>query len=179
VHGLADDFLKKQPVFADIADGFLEFIADSVLVIHNATFDMGFINAELDRIDHEPLSLARTVDTVEIARRKFPGSPANLDALCKRFQIDNSGRDLHGALKDARLLADVYLELVGGREPGLTLSSGTAGSKPAARNAGTNQARQPRSARAHAPTADELAAHEKFMESITDPLWRAAPESQA
>ena len=169
VHGLSTEFLKDKPVFAAIADDFLAFIEDSPLVIHNASFDLGFINAELERIGAETISLARTSDTVEIARRKFPGSPASLDALCKRFNIDLSGRELHGALLDARLLADVYLELVGGREPGLALSK----TEQAGRR-GKAQERTRRDARPHAANEDELAHHRAFVEKLTNPLWSAS-----
>ena len=121
VHGLTSEFLSRHPTFLRIADEFLVFIADSELVIHNAEFDMRFINAELRLLGREPLSLERTLDTLAIARRKFPGAQASLDALCRRFNIDTSARAVHGALTDARLLAEVYLELVGGRQPGLAL----------------------------------------------------------
>ncbi len=120
VHGLTEEFLSDKPIFKDIVDGFLEFIGtDSKLVAHNASFDMKFINAELVNHGYEPLSNDRVVDTLIIARQKFPGSRVSLDELCKRFNIDNSSRTVHGALLDSELLADVYLELLGGREPGL------------------------------------------------------------
>ena len=167
VHGLGADFLAKHPVFAEIADDFLAFIGDAPLIIHNADFDMGFINAELAAIGREPLARERAIDTVRMARRKFPGAPASLDALCKRFQIDNSERDLHGALLDARLLADVYLELVGGRQPGFEL----AGDK---RTGGTAQAAAPRARREprpHAPSAEELDAHAAFLDKLAEPVW--------
>lgn len=117
VHGLSEEFLRTKPKFAEICDDFLAFIAGDPLVIHNAAFDMKFINAEIGKLGLEPLPEERAIDTVRLARRKFPGAPANLDALCRRFEIDNSGRDLHGALIDADLLAHVYLELIGGRQP--------------------------------------------------------------
>jgi DNA polymerase III subunit epsilon len=115
VHGLSEEFLAGQPIFPDVAEGFLEFIGDSPLIIHNADFDLGFLNAELDRLGKPPIPSARAIDTVRMARKKFPGAPASLDALCRRFQIDISHREQHGALKDSLLLAEVYLELVGGR----------------------------------------------------------------
>jgi len=117
VHGLGDDFLKDKPVFADIANDFVTFIGDAQLVIHNASFDMKFINAELSWINKTPIPLNKAIDTLQIARKKFPGSPASLDALCRRFNIDNSARTLHGALLDSEILAEVYLELSGGRQP--------------------------------------------------------------
>lgn len=123
VHGLGDEFLRDKPRFAEVAGAFLDFIGtESQLVIHNAAFDMKFLNAELGWLGLPPIMMERAVDTVAIARRKFPGSPASLDALCRRFGIDNSARDKHGALLDSELLAEVYLELIGGRQPGLVLS---------------------------------------------------------
>jgi DNA polymerase-3 subunit epsilon len=117
VHGLSEEFLKQFPVFSDHCEQILDFIADSPLVIHNAKFDMKFINAELSWCKKPEISLTRTVDTLALARKKFPGSPATLDALCKRFKIDLSAREKHGALIDTQLLAEVYLELCGGKEP--------------------------------------------------------------
>lgn len=123
VHGLSDDFLRDKPRFAEIAAAFLEFVgSDSRLVIHNAAFDMKFINAELGWLNLPHIPIDRALDTVAMARRKFPGAPASLDALCRRFGIDNSGREKHGALLDSELLAEVYLELVGGRQPDLVLA---------------------------------------------------------
>lgn len=122
VHGLGDEFLRGKPKFADVADAFLEFIGnDSKLVIHNASFDMKFLNAELKRAKRPTLPWSRALDTLALAREKFPGSPNTLDALCRRFKVDNSGRELHGALLDSELLAEVYLELIGGRQPDLVL----------------------------------------------------------
>ncbi|MFN3524845.1 MAG: DNA polymerase III subunit epsilon [Paracoccus sp. (in: a-proteobacteria)] len=122
VHGLGDDFLRDKPKFKQIADDFMEFIGpDARLVIHNATFDMRFLNAELRRANMPILPMERALDTLDMARRRFPGSPATLDALCRRFGVDNSVRELHGALLDSELLAEVYLELIGGRQPDLVL----------------------------------------------------------
>ncbi len=130
VHGLGDDFLRDKPKFAAIAADFVEFIgSDSMLVIHNAAFDMKFLNAELGWAGHSVLPLDRALDTVAMARRKFPGSPASLDALCRRFGIDNSAREKHGALLDSELLAEVYLELIGGRQPDFALSVTTEASE--------------------------------------------------
>ncbi|OYU38064.1 MAG: DNA polymerase III subunit epsilon [Pseudorhodobacter sp. PARRP1] len=123
VHGLGDDFLRDKPVFKAIAQDFLNFIGDSQLIIHNASFDMKFLNAELSWVNRPALPMTRATDTLMIARRKFPGSPATLDALCRRFGVDNSGREKHGALLDSELLAEVYLELVGGRQPDFGLSA--------------------------------------------------------
>lgn len=126
VHGLGDDFLRDKPRFRAIAPAFLAFIGDARLVIHNAPFDMKFLNAELTAAGHDPLPMARAFDTVALARQKFPGSPASLDALCRRFGVDNSAREKHGALLDSEILAEVYLELIGGRQPDLTLNPTTA-----------------------------------------------------
>jgi DNA polymerase-3 subunit epsilon len=168
VHGLGDDFLADKPAFDAVVEQFLDFIADSPLVIHNAAFDMGFINAELARIGRDPLPEARAIDTVSLARRKFPGASASLDALCRRFAIDNTARTLHGALLDAGLLADVYVELLGGRQPGLGLvAGGTAG------GGATGTARTARPPRPHAPSAEELAAHAAFVAGLKDPVWDA------
>lgn len=126
VHGISDDFLKDKPPFARVGQGFLDFIgADAKLVIHNAAFDMKFLNAELGWANLPLIPQDRALDTLLIARRKFPGSPASLDALCRRFGIDNSMREKHGALLDSEILAEVYLELIGGRQPGFGLTSET------------------------------------------------------
>ncbi|MDE0540231.1 MAG: DNA polymerase III subunit epsilon [Rhodospirillales bacterium] len=166
IHGLSDEFLSGQPVMADVMDGFVEFIGDATLVIHNAEFDMRFINAELDRLGRDELPMSRAVDTVRMAREKFPGAPASLDALCRRFNIDNSARSLHGALLDAQLLAEVYLELIGGRQPDLELKADRAKSKA---RAGSSERRPPRP---HAADEEELTAHRAFLEKIEDPVWR-------
>lgn len=165
IHGLSREFLASHPVFAEVADELLAFIADAPLVIHNAAFDLGFLNAELKRLGRPAIPFERAVDTVTLARRKFPGAPASLDALCARFKIDASDRALHGALKDARLLAEVYLELIGGRQPGLALAA-------AAQAAATVAEDQRRLPRPHAPTPEEEAAHAAFVERLVEPLWR-------
>ena len=166
IHGLSDEFLSGQPVMADVMDGFVEFAGDAALVIHNAEFDMRFINAELDRLGKDELPMSRAVDTVRMAREKFPGAPASLDALCRRFNIDNSSRSLHGALLDAQLLAEVYLELIGGRQPDLELKADKAKSEA---RAGSAERREPRP---HAAAEEELAAHRAFLEKIEKPVWR-------
>ncbi|MCB2108042.1 MAG: DNA polymerase III subunit epsilon [Rhodobacteraceae bacterium] len=172
VSGLTDDFLRGKPKFAETVDAFLEFIGDAPIVAHNAAFDLGFINAELKRCQRPPLSPDRSIDTVAIARRRFPGAPASLDALCRRFNIDLSARTKHGALLDAELLARVYLELVGGREPGLTLLSDAA---PKAETIAP-AAREVRPPRAHAPRAEELEAHADFLKKIKNPIWTRAAQ---
>jgi DNA polymerase III, epsilon subunit, Proteobacterial len=123
VHGLSSQFLSTKPLFADHADEIAEFFGNAPLVAHNAQFDIGFLNAELQRVNKPLLDPTRAIDTAAMARKKFPGSPVSLDALCRRFQIDLAARDKHGALLDSELLAKVYLELCGGREPGLGLSA--------------------------------------------------------
>ena len=128
VHGLGDEFLADKPRFREIGRAFLDFIGDAKLVIHNAAFDMKFLNAELGWAGLPGLSDDRAIDTLTIARRRFPGSPASLDALCRRFAIDNSGRTLHGALLDSEILAEVYLELIGGRQPDFALNAAQGGS---------------------------------------------------
>lgn len=163
VHGLSDAFLRRHPPFAGIAPAFLSFLRDSPLVIHNAAFDMAFINAELLRLGLDPLPPSRAIDTLQLARQKYPGAPASLDALCRRFEIDLSDRTVHGALKDATLLAKVYLELRGGREPALSLVN-------AARARGAAPARQ-HTPRLIEPTAAELAAHTAMLARLIDPLW--------
>ena len=177
VHGLSEEFLRGHSKFAEVVDGFLEFIGDDTLVIHNAQFDMGFLNAELERAGHPALQMDRAVDTVRMARQKFPGAQASLDALCRRFSIDNSNRELHGALLDARLLADVYLELKGGRQTGLGLDADAAASTETSDTAFDGevqlQTQQKREARIFTPSAEELARHEAFVETLTEPLWKA------
>ena len=154
-------------------DGFLEFVGDAVLVIHNARFDMGFINAELKRLGRPEIPMEQSIDTLTMARRKYPGAQASLDALCRRFEIDNGHRDLHGALVDADLLASVYLELIGGRQPGLEL----AGQEKSGQAAPEIREAVIRPPRPHAPSADELAAHATLMEKVKDPIWNRTGEA--
>ncbi|SDH05136.1 DNA polymerase III subunit epsilon [Roseospirillum parvum] len=174
VHGLSAAFLADKPTFAQEVDAFLAFLGeDSKLVIHNAAFDMGFLNAELARLGRPALSGERAIDTVGMARRRFPGAPASLDALCRRFGIDNTARTLHGALLDAELLAEVYLELIGGRQPGLAL--GRVGGGAEAGDAPPPPPERPyREPRPHTPTDEELAAHAAFLARLKDPLWTRA-----
>ena len=168
VHGLSSKFLADKPKFADVAEEFLKFILDAPLVIHNAKFDMGFINHELMMAGHAEIPMNRAIDTVTMARQKYPGAPASLDALCRRYEIDLSARTLHGALLDAELLADVYLELTGGRQAKMALS------EEATRGAGMGLAakREVIPPREFAVSAEELLAHEAFLEKLDDPLWK-------
>lgn len=168
VHGLSTEFLADFPNFAGIVDGFLAFAGDATFVIHNAKFDMAFLNAELTRLGHPEMPMERAIDTLALARRKYPGAQASLDALCRRFEIDNGHRDLHGALIDADLLASVYLELIGGRQPGLELAREENAAMEAAPEIRTSVARPPRP---HAPSAEELAAHAALLEKLKDPIW--------
>ena len=174
VHGLSEEFLRDFPEFKEIAGAFIDFIGDDRLVIHNAKFDVPFLNAELGWCGLPSIPLERAIDTLDIARRKFPGSPASLDALCRRFGIDNSHRTLHGALLDSEILAEVYLELIGGRQPGLVFA-------PAQRSAGTGPATpaevgrlQPRPKLLPPRLSEkEAAAHAAFVEDLGDgALWK-------
>lgn len=180
VHGLSEEFLSGHPKFTEIADDFLEFIGDATLVIHNASFDLGFINAELARLHRPSVPLDRAIDTVKMARQKFPGAQANLDALCRRFQIDNSGRDLHGALLDSELLAEVYLELIGGRQPDLALPSEVKRQEVKAEEAAQTAAEPTgsRESRVYQVSEAERAAHEAFIDRLKDPIWRGGPRSE-
>ena len=172
VHGLGDEFLSDKPVFKSIAQDFLEFVGDAKLVIHNASFDMKFINAELGWLGLKPLPYDQAIDTLDIARRKFPGSPASLDALCRRFSIDNSARTLHGALLDSEILAEVYLELIGGRQPDFGLSSNATGSPGQAQAEHEWRAMKRPNPLPSRITADEKAAHAAFVEKLgEDALW--------
>jgi DNA polymerase III subunit epsilon len=167
VHGLGAEFLRDYPVFAEVVDPLLEFLGDSPLVIHNAAFDVRFLNAELARHGREHLPPDCTLDSLLLAQRRFPGSPNSLDALCRRFQVDNAARTLHGALLDCELLAEVYLHLIGGRQTMLGLD------RPGARGAGVAVVRVVRPARPHAPSAEELAAHAAFVAQLDNPVWLA------
>jgi DNA polymerase-3 subunit epsilon len=162
VHGLSAEFLADKPLFADVADAFLEFLGDAPLVIHNASFDIKFINAELNRIGRKPIPLARAIDTIEIAKRKVPGARYSLDELCKRFGVDLSARTKHGALLDAQLTAEIYLELIGGRQRGLMLAPVEIAAQAA--EGGPRPARQRPEKLAPLLTEAELAAHAAFVE---------------
>ena len=166
VHGLSAEFLADHPFFAEIAEELLGFIGADPLVIHNAEFDLAFLNAELARLGRGPIGRGH-VDTLALARARFPGAPASLDALCRRFEIDLSGRAKHGAEIDGALLAAVYLELLGGKQPGLDFA-------PALAVAGAAAARVLRPPRPHSASPQELAAHQAMLAIITEPLWLAA-----
>ncbi|MEL6642617.1 MAG: DNA polymerase III subunit epsilon [Pseudomonadota bacterium] len=171
VHGLGDEFLRDKPVFKEVGQAFLDFVGDAKLVIHNAAFDMKFLNAELGWMGLPQLPYDQAIDTLAIARKKFPGSPASLDALCRRFGIDNSARTLHGALLDSEILAEVYLELIGGRQPGFGLIQGG----PVSKSGDAGDEWRPRPRPEPLPprvTDDERAAHAAFVEKLGDSaLW--------
>jgi DNA polymerase-3 subunit epsilon len=179
IHGISTEFLKDKPVFAEVVEDFLAFIGDAPLVIHNASFDIGFINMELERVGRPLIGRDRMVDTLEIARRKHPAGPNSLDALCKRYGIDNSKRTKHGALMDSLLLAGVYVELLGERQTTLELSA--KGFRPVVRSAARAVA-QPRPMPLPARLTDEdLAAHQAFVEQLGEKsIWkRLAAQSEA
>ncbi len=172
VHGITDEMVKDKPVFAEIFTEFLEFVGQGTLVAHNASFDMKFINYELKTVGHPSVDKRQVIDSLAIARKKFPGSPASLDALCRRFGIDLSGREFHGALLDAQLLAEVYLELNGGRQHGLSLKEDEDKKNEASNSALLRPKKTTREPRHFKPSEEELAAHAELLEQITDPLWK-------
>ncbi len=166
VHGLSESFLKNHPPFREISADFLDFVGDDPLVIHNAKFDMRFLNAELSNHGLTPFPMERAIDTVSLARRKFPGGRASLDALCQRFGIDLSKREKHGALLDAELLADVYLELMGGRQPGFGMGTESS-SKTQDEHFSKLMAERPlRPARSFTPTEVEKERHAPFIQNL-------------
>lgn len=177
VHGLSIAFLTDKPKFAERAGELLDFIADSPMVAHNAGFDFGFINNELEMCGLEPVSRDRMVDTVAIARRKHPGAKLSLDALCTRYGIDRSHRTKHGALLDAELLAQLYVELMGGRQIGLELAADAASASvdiivtQETVLASSRLIRTPRSPRPHTASEEELARHAQFMAGFSEPIW--------
>lgn len=180
VHGLNLEFLKDYPTFRDIAKEWMDFVGDDgILVAHNASFDMSFINHELQGCGYPVYEWDRVIDTLEIARQKFPHSKVNLDALCKRFGVDNTSRTLHGALLDAQLLAEVYLELLGGQEPSMQLGENAHRDSAVAKTVSVQSLkRQFRPARDFPLSAEDLAAHEDFMTNkIKDSVWNAPLET--
>lgn len=165
IHGLSASFLASQPRFSAIAELFIGFLSDAMLVIHNAAFDIKFLNAELQRCRRPLLSMSRVIDTVAMAKRRFPGAQVSLDSLCRRFSIDNSRRTVHSALLDSQLLAAIYLELIGGHEPQLALSL------PKTTIETTTVTRPYRLARSHTASPEELKAHAALVDSLKNPLW--------
>jgi DNA polymerase-3 subunit epsilon len=170
VHGLTAEILKDEPTFGEIVGDFMDFIGDDAkLVAHNAEFDMKFINAEIKKFGYPKINQKRVVDTLMIARQKFPGSPANLDALCRRFRIDNTSRTLHGALLDSELLAEVYLELLGGRQQGLGIDREKQKTENNDTVALERTYREPREFKV---SDNELSAHNDMLDDIKDPIWK-------
>ncbi len=170
IHGLSTDFLKEHPPFEDHAEKFLRFIGKDRLIIHNARFDMKFLNAELEWCKRDPIPFKQAFDTLELAREKFPGSPASLDALCKRYKIDNSNRTLHGALLDSELLAEVYLELIGGAQPDFINEDASKKEEKKAELIDVIE-RQIRKAREFDLTPHELEEHKALLEKLKNPIW--------
>lgn len=171
VHGLSSAFLSDKPLFRDTIEELLEFIGDSPLVAHNAAFDFGFLNAELTLCEREAVCMSRMVDTVAIARKRHPGAKLSLDALCTRYGIDRSHRVKHGALLDAELLAQVYVELTGGRQIGFELVEDMPATATIAGPRLASAQRARREPRAHAASAAELARHQAFIARMASPLW--------
>ena len=170
VHGLSNLFLSDKPRFSELAEELLDFLGDSPLVAHNAGFDFGFLNFELEKCGRSTVSMRRMVDTLTLARSRHPGAKHSLDALCMRFGIDRSHRVKHGALLDAQLLAQVYVELTGGRQIGLGLVA-DAGTVAVQQSARPVTIREPRPARPHAALAEELERHRAFIARLVNPLW--------
>jgi len=166
IHGFTRSDLMGKPKFADIVDDLLAFLGDAPLIAHNAAFDFAFVNAELARLGRPPLDPSRMIDTLALAKARFPGMPNSLNALCGRFNIDLSERITHNALLDCRLLADVYVELTGGRQRGLLLTGASQGE-----TAFTYKAPGPRTPRPMVPSEAELAAHAAFVLRLKDPVW--------
>ena len=172
IHGLSDEFLFDKPKFSEIAKEFLDFIGSAKLVIHNAAFDIKFINAELKRIDKEEITFDRATDTLAIARKKFPGSPASLDSLCRRFKIDNSARVVHGALLDSQILAEVYLELVGGKQPDFALNIANVSNENNNSIFHEKRARVRKEKLKSRLTTEEKANHENLIKNLgTSSMW--------
>ncbi len=180
VHGLSTTFLSDKPLFGDVANDLLEFLGDAPLVAHNASFDFGFLNMELNRCGRPLVSETRKIDTVALARALHPGAKLSLDALCSRYGIDRSHRVLHGALLDAELLAQLYVELTGGRQIGLELAAegngvsinGSQGAPQAANRLVPPSGKPVRPARPHHASAAELEAHQAFIAGIKDAIWQ-------
>jgi len=179
IHGLSEVFLSDKPRFHEQAQAFHDFIGDAPLIAHNAQFDFGFLNHELAACGHLVLGMDRMIDTLAIARTRHPGAKHSLDALCSRYGVDRSHRVMHGALLDAQLLAQVYVELMGGRQIGFSLAAdmavATAAAELSARNHAIRTDRPVRTPRRHAASAMELERHAAFVSRLADPLWVDAP----
>lgn len=171
VHGLSAAFLEDKPLFAERASELLDFLGDAPLVAHNAQFDFGFLNFELQACQLAPIGHDRMIDTLAIARKRHPGAKHTLDALCSRYGVDRSHRVLHGALLDAELLAQVYVELMGGRQIGLGLAVDNSAPVEQAATVFAPKLGEHRPARPHSATEDEITRHQEFMKTISSPLW--------
>ena len=167
VHGLSTQFLSQFETFGNVVDEFNAFIKGDPLIIHNAPFDIGFLNSELSAIGRNAIDENRIIDTLPMARQKFPGAQVNLNALCRKYNIDNSHRDLHGALVDADLLASVYLELIGGKQPGLGLAN-----ERKKQSITESVVQKERGKRVFGASATELEAHSRLLDSFVNPIWR-------
>ena len=170
VHGISTEFLKDKPLFREIADEFIDFIQEDTLIIHNAPFDVGFLNAELGRVRRGLIDMNRVLDTLQVARRKHPAGPNSLDALCKRYNIDNSNRTYHGALLDSELLAEVYLELSGQRQAKLELASATGNKRENNETQTTPTSARPNPLKPRLSSKEEKA-HRRFLKTLKAPLW--------
>jgi DNA polymerase-3 subunit epsilon len=167
IHGISGEFLRDKPLFSQVAEDFINFIEGAVLIIHNAAFDVKFLNHELNKVNHNPINNKMVIDTLLIARKKFPGSPASLDALCKKFNVDLSARDKHGALLDSELLADVYIELTGGNQSKLIFE----GKNLIAENNVILVKREYKESRKFPASAEEIDLHKEFLKKINKPIW--------
>lgn len=174
ITGITDEFLLDKPKFKDIVDDFLNFVQDSPLVIHNAKFDIDFLNSELQRIDKPLFKLEDAVDTLIIARQKFPGAASSLDALCRRFGVDTSIREVHGALVDCYLLAEVYINLLGGKQAGLVFDESKT------ENVAVRHEKEKiyRKIRSFPPSAEELSEHAVFLQQLNEAMWGKVIKSQ-
>ena len=173
IHGISAAFLSDKPVFAEIGQAFIDFIGDGILVIHNAKFDVKFLNFELDRLNKAPIQMDRVIDTLEMARNRFPGAQNSLDGLCRRFKVDSAKRVKHGALLDSELLADVYIELIGGRQGGFSLDVAAQETVVEKKTVSSAPARARGKPRPALLSDDEKSAHEAFVSTLGDaPIWR-------
>ena len=171
IHGLTNEFLLDKPKFSEIAEEFISYIGESKIIAHNASFDINFLNSELARLDKPIIPQERVVDTLKMAREKYPGARNSLDALCKRFLVDNSNRKLHGALLDSELLAEVYLELIGGKEPDLALAVEKKATKQSSEEVNGFIAKRDKALKARL-TEEEQIKHKNFIETLkVKPLW--------
>jgi len=179
IHGISEEFLADKPVFDDVAQDFIDFIGQGTLVIHNAKFDVKFLNFELGRVDKAAIQMSRVIDTLDMARKRYPGAQNSLDALCRRFRIDSAKRVKHGALLDSELLADVYIELIGGRQGGFSLDVAKKADAYSAKTGGGKPAKSRQKPRPVLLSEAEKAAHTAFIETLGEaPKWREVGEGK-